>query len=158
MLGFLDRLLAGLVPDGFRLARNGLLSLPLARILVDEFDATYFDVPPRDIGVASIAYRSVSAVVGVDVTVTSTASCVLTDLCYWGHMAIDALQTCMPILQLEAGLVVIKVPIPPIAGVVTSFAVDAEAAHVYIFFLMAGTAIGFGVLERDCNVTFAARD
>ena len=73
-------------------------------------------------------------------------------------MAVHALPTCMSVLKLEAGLVVIEVPIPPIAGVVTGFAIGAEAAHVYVLLLVAGPAIGFGVLESDRNMTFAACD
>ncbi len=60
--------------------------------------------------------------------------------------------------QLEAGLVMVKIPIPPIPGVMALFTIGAQSALVYVTLRMACPTSGFRVLECWGQMAFLALD
>jgi len=143
---------------GFLRAGDGLVLFHVTRFPANELEAANLDIPPRHIGVALTASVTISTIMDVDVAVACAASRALPDPRYRCGVAVNALHPGMSMLQLEAGLVVIEAPNPPIARVVAGFTVGPEAAHVYIVFLMARPTIGLGVLEGERDMTFFACD
>ena len=65
---------------------------------------------------------------------------------YRGFMTIGTLEILMLGLQLETGLVVVEIPVFPIASIVASFANCSQCAFMHILFFMARPAIRLGIL------------
>jgi hypothetical protein len=75
---------------------------------------------------------------------------------YRGFMAIGTLEILVLALQLETGLVVVEIPIFPVARVVTSFAIRAQRTFMHILLFMARPAVRLGVLISGGQVAFLA--
>lgn len=75
---------------------------------------------------------------------------------YRGFMAIGAFEVLVLALQLETGLVVIEVPVFPIARIVASFAIRTQRAFMHVLLLMARPAVRLGVLVPGSRVAFLA--
>jgi hypothetical protein len=73
-------------------------------------------------------------------------------------VAFDALYVLVLSVQLEVGLVVIEIPVLPIAGVVARVATGSQGALMYVLLFMTGPAIRLGLLEFNGQMTFLALD
>lgn len=76
---------------------------------------------------------------------------------YWSFMAGLAGQTNVTAIEFKGtAFVMIEIPRLPVTGVVTQSAIRAECALVFVIFVMAGVAGGFGIAEGGAQVAFFA--
>ena len=93
---------------------------------------------PCQANMTVIALRAKCAVVLVVLLMAAYTTCSQNHLrSYRGIVAVNAFEFLVLSIQLEVGFVVIKVPIFPIAGVVTFLAARTKRAPVRILFFMA---------------------
>ena len=119
--------------------------------------ASNLDRFPRQPDMAVITLHSKCAIVSVIFLVTTDATGRLGQFgIYRISMAINALEILVFSVQLEFGLVVIKIPVIPVTGVVTGFTAFPESALMHIMLFVARPAIRLGVLERRFDVTLLA--
>ena len=107
-------------------------------LMIDPALASHFDRFPRKANMTVFTLRSVRAIMLVIFFMAADTagrfSHLLVCRC---SVAIDAFEFLVLPLQLEVGLVMIKVPIFPVAGVVASFATFAKCAFMHVLFFMA---------------------
>lgn len=97
---------------------------------------------------AVVALGTECAIVLVVLLMATDAACSQNDLCSnRGIVAIDTFKILVFAIQLEIGFIVIKIPVFPVAGVVTFLTACAERTLVHILLFMTGPAIRLGFLE-----------
>ena len=63
-------------------------------------------------------------------------------------VAIDTLKVLVFAVKFEAGFIVIKIPVLPVSGVVTSITAFSESALVHVLFFVTRPAIRLGLFEH----------
>jgi hypothetical protein len=119
--------------------------------------AANLDRFPRQPYMAVITLHSKCAIVSVILFVTADATGRLGQFgTYRISVAINALEILVFSVQLEFGLVVIKIPILPVTGVVTGFTAFPESALMHILLFVARPAIRLGLFEHHGYMAFLA--
>lgn len=110
--------------------------------------ASHFDRFPVQSDMAMIALLSEVTIVLVIFIMTTDTGCRQNHfIAYRGIVTIDALESLMLPVKLEIGLVVVEIPVFPVASVVTSIASGAKGTFVHVLFCVARRAIRLGLLE-----------
>lgn len=74
----------------------------------------------------------------------------------WSLVAVPAFEVLVLALQLESGLVVVEIPVLPVASVVAFLTSRPQRALVSVFLFVAGPAIRLGIFEFRRQMTFLA--
>lgn len=130
---------------------------PFSASMVYPAPASNLDRFPVQPDMAVIALVSKIAIVLVVLLVTTDTGCRQNHfVVYRGIVTIDALEPLVLPVKLEIGLVVVEIPVLPVACVVASIASGAKGTFVHVLFRVTRRAIRLCLLEYHRQVTLLA--
>jgi hypothetical protein len=117
--------------------------------------ASYLDRFPRLTDMAVLALHSKCTIMFIILVVaTDTTGRLGQFVAYRVFMATDTLDVLVLPVQLEAGFIVIEIPIFPVTGIVASVAAFPERAFMHVLFFVTRPAIRLGLFKYYGEMAF----